>query len=65
MSEPEQPRPIDRVWVAAVALVGLVILGHGVRAVLIGWIPSGDDGYWSIMARSVPSAVGGRLPLTV
>lgn len=56
MSEPEQPRPIDRVWVAAVALVGLVILGHGVRAVLIGWIPSGDDGYWSIMARSVFSS---------
>ena len=44
------------VAVAAVALVGLVILGHGVRAVLIGWIPSGDDGYWSIMARSVFSS---------
>lgn len=56
MSDRAAPRPLDRVWVAAVALVGLVILGHGVRAVVGGWIPTGDDGYWSIMARSVFSS---------
>ena len=56
MSDRVEHRPIDRVWVAAVALVGLVILGHGARAVLTGWIPSGDDGYWAIMARSVFSS---------
>lgn len=49
-------RPIDRLWVVSVALVGLVILVHGVRAVLGGWLPSGDDGYWAIMARSVFSS---------
>ena len=55
MSDRVEHRPIDRVWVAAVALVGLVILGHGGRAVLTGWIPWAH-GYWAIMARSVFSS---------
>ncbi len=57
MSDRVERRPIDRVWVArGRPRVGLVILGHGVRAVVSGWIPTGDDGYWAIMARSVFSS---------
>lgn len=55
MSQEAEAR-VDRVWVAAVAVLGLMILAQGVRAVVTGWLPTGDDGYWSIMARSVFSS---------
>lgn len=32
------------------------ILAQGVRAALTGWIPSGDDGFWSLMSRAVLSS---------
>jgi hypothetical protein len=49
-------RPPDLLWVAAIVVIGVTILAQGVRAIWIGWLPTGDDGYWSIMARSVFSA---------
>jgi hypothetical protein len=57
----EQPRAareraagsIDTAWVLAMVVLTVGILVHGVTAPLLQWVPSGDDGYWSIMARSV------------
>jgi hypothetical protein len=56
MSDAPAARRSDRLWWAAVALVGLSIVAQGVRALAIGWLPTGDDGYWALMARSVFSA---------
>ncbi len=51
------PRPDDaQLWLIALIVLGGVVVAQGVMAVLSGWLPSGDDGYWSIMARSVFSA---------
>lgn len=55
-SEPEAPGRVDLLWVGALVVVGAGILIQAVRAVRIGWIPSGDDGYWSMMSRSVFSS---------
>lgn len=49
-------RDDDVLWKVAAAVVGAVVLAQGVLAVLGGWVPSGDDGYWSLMARSVLSS---------
>lgn len=57
----EQPRAareraagsIDPAWVLALVVLAVGILVHGVNAPLLQWVPSGDDGYWSIMSRSV------------
>jgi hypothetical protein len=46
----------DTPWLVALALVGGGIAVHAVRAVVGGWIPAADDGYWAIMARSVFSS---------
>jgi hypothetical protein len=43
-------------WPAAVAVLAVGILVHGVRAPLLDWVPSGDDGWWAIRARAVFSA---------
>jgi hypothetical protein len=56
MSDAPAARRSDRLWWAAVVLVGLSIVAQGVRALAIGWLPTGDDGYWALMARSVFSA---------
>jgi len=46
----------DRLWIVGLSLLAVGILVHAVRAPIDGWIPSGDDGFWSIMARSVFSS---------
>ncbi len=45
-----------RPWILALGVLGAVVASQGILAVLSGWLPSGDDGYWSIMARSVFSS---------
>src|SRR5690606_16755646 len=46
----------DPWWLLALALVAGGTLFHAGRAVLDGWIPAADDGYWAVMSRSVFSA---------
>ena len=43
----------DPWWVAGLCVLALGVAVHAVSAVRGGWIPSGDDGFWSIMSRSV------------
>ena len=43
----------DPWWVAGLCVLALGVAVHTVSAVRGGWIPSGDDGFWSIMSRSV------------
>ena len=43
----------DPWWIAGLCVLALGVVVHAVSAVRGGWIPSGDDGFWSIMSRSV------------
>ena len=46
----------SRLWRLAVVVLGCLIAAQGLRAIFDGWVASGDDGYWALMARSVFSA---------
>lgn len=45
-----------RLWQVSVAVLVMGIVAQGIRARSMGWYPTGDDGYWAIMARSVFSS---------
>lgn len=47
---------VDPWWLAALLVLALGVAVHAVGAVRSGWVPSGDDGFWSIMSRSVFSS---------
>ena len=47
---------VDPWWLAALVVLALGVAVHAVGAVRGGWVPSGDDGFWSIMSRSVFSS---------
>ena len=55
-TRPDTDHLPDRLWIAALVVLGLGVVFQGLRAWTGGWIASGDDGFWSIMARSVLSA---------
>ena len=52
---PHPSRP-DALWLSALGVVAVGILLQAASAVADRWVPSGDDGYWSMMARSVFSS---------
>jgi hypothetical protein len=47
---------VDRWWSAALVVLVLGVAVQGPIALASGWIPSGDNGFWAVMARSVFSA---------
>lgn len=42
-----------RLWLVVLVVLAAAILAQGLRALADGWVASGDDGYWALMARSV------------
>lgn len=46
----------DVFWLCALAILAVGILLHARIALTGGWVPAGDDAYWSMMARSVFSS---------
>lgn len=46
----------DVLWLCALAILAVGILLQARIALTGGWVPAGDDAYWSMMARSVFSS---------
>ncbi|MCB1257833.1 MAG: hypothetical protein KDB26_12050 [Microthrixaceae bacterium] len=53
LTPPQGSNRENQLWRLAVVVLGCTILLQGVLALFNGWVASGDDGYWALMARSV------------